>query len=236
MSLWSKRLRPNQFSLIGGEPTLHPHLPEFVELTRKYWPNSHIRLVTNGFFLHRHPRLAEVLRDDPNAKLYVSIHHNSPAYLEKLKPISDLVASWVKDYQIKVKGYRSFKLWTRRYHGYGSDMQPFEDRSPRQSWENCPGRFCAQLYEGKIWKCGPLAYLKLQNEKFDLSDKWDPYLKYEALEPSCSDQELNEFFDREEESYCEMCAAQPEKLALPVPIGNRIASDKSVREFEPQSL
>ena len=114
---------PNQFSLVGGEPTLHPKLSEFVELTRKYWPYSHIRLVTNGFFLHRHPRLPEVLRDDPNARLYVSVHHNSPAYIEKLKPINALLKSWIADYGIQVKGYRSFQWWTQRYHGYGDKIK-----------------------------------------------------------------------------------------------------------------
>src|SRR5438045_65614 len=55
MLLWNRRLRPAILSLLGGEPTLHPRLTEFVILSRRLWPASHLRLVTNGFLLHRHP-------------------------------------------------------------------------------------------------------------------------------------------------------------------------------------
>lgn len=67
MRLWNQRLRPSTFSLLGGEPSIHPQLPEFVALSRRRWPHAKLRLVTNGFFLHRHPTLPLVLRDDPNA-------------------------------------------------------------------------------------------------------------------------------------------------------------------------
>src|SRR6187431_1642781 len=57
MSAWSTRILPGMISLLGGEPTLHPQLADFFELARKHWPESHVQLVTNGSFLHRHPRL-----------------------------------------------------------------------------------------------------------------------------------------------------------------------------------
>jgi MoaA/NifB/PqqE/SkfB family radical SAM enzyme len=221
MGSWSRRVAPRTFSLLGGEPTLHPKLPEFVSLARKHWPHASLRLVTNGFFLHRHPDLPLVLRDDPKAFLCLSIHHDAPEYQERLKPILALVASWVEQHGIRAKKYESYKNWTRRYRGSGADMEPFADGQPRRSWENCQARFCAQLFEGKIWKCGPLAYLKLQDAKYHLSEKWKPYLAYAPLSPSCSDDELREFFDREEESSCGMCAAAPQRFALPLPLARR---------------
>ena len=51
---------------MGGEPTLHPDLTEFVYLTRRKWPNSYIEIVSNGFFLHRHPDLPEALKKQYN--------------------------------------------------------------------------------------------------------------------------------------------------------------------------
>src|SRR4051794_7628507 len=61
MAAWSSRLGVRQFNLLGGEPTIHPGLSKFVPLVRRHWPAAHIRIVTNGFFLHRHPQLPEVL-------------------------------------------------------------------------------------------------------------------------------------------------------------------------------
>ena len=218
MNLWNRRLAPRVFSLVGGEPTIHPKLPQFLALSRKHWPGAELRLVTNGFFLHRHPDLPLVLRNDPNARLYLSIHHDAPEYREKLKPILDLLKRWIAEHGIRVQNYSSHTYWTRRYKGFGAQMEPFADGQPRRSWQNCPAKHCKQLFEGKIWKCGPLAYLKLQDAKYGLSDSWKPYLGYEPLEPDCSDERLHRFCDLEEESYCGMCAANPERFALPIPI------------------
>ena len=102
-------------------------------------------------------------------------------------------------------------------------MEPYEDEQPRQSWENCRAKYCWQLFEGKIWKCAPLAYLKLQHAKYQLSDKWQPYLRYQPLHPDCTEEQLGEFFILEEESFCNMCPANPERFELPDPLAhNRV--------------
>ena len=68
MNLWNNRVAPQTFSLLGGEPTINPQLPEIIQLTRAKWKDSKILLVTNGFFLHRHPDLPKVLKEAGNAK------------------------------------------------------------------------------------------------------------------------------------------------------------------------
>src|SRR5580698_5236680 len=52
---WSPRVQPDRFTLLGGEPTLNRDLVPHVRLARRYWPRAQIRIVSNGFFLHRHP-------------------------------------------------------------------------------------------------------------------------------------------------------------------------------------
>lgn len=228
MSLWSQRLSPQTFSLLGGEPTIHPDMAGFVALSRRHWPAAHLRLVTNGFFLHRHPDLPVVLQGDPNACIYLSIHHNAPEYRAKLRPVLMLLSNWTRDYGIKVRFYNSFRNWTRRYHGNGSAMEPFKDAQPRQSWERCPAKYCPQLFEGKIWKCAPLAYLKLQDAKYRLSESWNPYLQYQPLEPDCTVEQLTEFFRREDEPSCGMCPANPVRFKLPMPF-NSASKRASIR-------
>ncbi len=173
MGLWSHRVDIGEFHLLGGEPTIHPQLTSFVGLVRRHWPNTSIYIRTNGFFLHRHPDLPAVLAADGRASIGLSVHHDSAEYRERLRPVFDLVERWEHDFGIKVSVGDSFANWTQRYHGFGSDMEPFEDGSPRASWEICPGRRCKQLFEGKIWKCAPLAYLPMQKAKYQLSSKWD---------------------------------------------------------------
>jgi hypothetical protein len=226
MGLWSHRVQVNEFHLLGGEPTIHPELPDFVSLVRRHWPDSYIRIRTNGFFLHRHPRLPALLAADGRTAISLAVHHDSPEYRERLRPIFDLVENWRRDYGVVTDVDQSFADWTRRYEGFGAKMQPFEDGAPRASWEICPARFCRQLFEGKLWKCAPLTYLKMQKAKFGISEKWDFYLRYEPLHPTCSNLALDEFIAREDEAYCGMCSARRRPLELPIPIRSFAMPDR----------
>src|SRR5437660_1065592 len=84
--------------------------------------------------------------------------------IARLSPAFDRIAGWKRDFGIDVHIGGSVTSWTRRYHGFGATMQPFEDNAPRASWEICPARECKQLHEGKIFKCAPLAYLPMQKQ------------------------------------------------------------------------
>jgi hypothetical protein len=227
MGLWSPRLAVAEFHLLGGEPTIHPDLPGFVTLARRHWPDAFIRIRTNGFFLHRHPGLPALLAADGHASISVAAHHDSAEYREHLQPIFELISRWQRDFGVQIDVDQAFANWTQRYRGFGATMEPFEDAAPRASWEICPARICRQLFEGKIYKCAPLAYLKMQKTKYDLSPKWDFYLGYQGLDPACSDRELDAFIAKEEEPYCAMCSARRRPLALTIPIRSRQKSTAS---------
>jgi uncharacterized radical SAM superfamily Fe-S cluster-containing enzyme len=216
MRLWQRRIEPRLFAMVGGEPAMHPHLPEFVRLCRKHWPNAELRLISNGFLLGRHPDLPAVLRDT-NTCLCVSIHHPSPEYQEKLKPVRQLLDGWETSHGIRLEYFQSYGHWTRRYHGLGSAIEPFDDRQPRLSWETCPSKQHPQLFDGMIWKCAPLAYLTLQAKKYPLSDKWNSYLQYQPLRADCTPDELAAFFTKQDEPCCSMCSSKPVLFDLPLP-------------------
>ena len=220
MKLWNGRLSPKVFSLLGGEPTIHPRLAELVALSRRNWPEAKLQIVTNGFLLHRHPQLPVVLAGDPNACIALSIHHASGPYRERLMPVVALLIDWTRRFGVRVECRPSHASWTRRYKGFGAAMAPFEDAQPRRSWENCPARTCKQLSEERIWKCPATAYLPLQHAKHGLGAAWEPYLRYEPLAPDCTEAELDAFFSREDESCCAMCPAEPEKFEMPLPLPN----------------
>lgn len=219
MGLWSRRLQPALFSLLGGEPTLNPELSEILRIAHKHWPRSQLQLVTNGFLLERHPDLPALL-EETGCRLEISVHHQSREYQSLLEPVRKLVDGWQAHHKIHVHWRASNTRWTRTYRGDGSSMRPYRDENPRQSWEQCRARWCPQIHEGKLWKCPQLAYLRMQLVKFGLGDEpeWKPYVNYRPLDPECSDAELREFVAREDEQYCTMCAATPELFQLPSPL------------------
>lgn len=202
---WSGRLEPAIFSLMGGEPALHPDLPAFVGIARRAFPRSALVVVSNGLLLHRHPDLPRVLAVDGNARLDVSLHALDEPYERAFQPVLELLQAWRDTHGVDIKVRRSVDVWTRRYHGFGATMLPFDDGLPRTSWEICPAKFCMQIRDGRLWKCAPLAYLPLQAGKYKLDPAWDPYLAYRPLAPEASDAELARFLAREEEAVCGMC-------------------------------
>jgi hypothetical protein len=218
MRPWSDRLQPSKFTLLGGEPATNMLLAEIVTAVREMWPFAHLRLVTNGFLLYRQTKLATALARAGNAGIYVSIHHSSEEYQNRLVPVRDLLDKWRSEHGIYSEFFDSYNNWTRRYEGKGSNMQPFKDQNPSASWRNCPARYCPQLHMGNLWKCGPIAYLGMQHEKYGLSQDWQQYLQYEGLQPNCTDQELDTFFDTGAIPECGMCPASPQAFALGTPL------------------
>ena len=210
---WNKKLKPKKFILLGGEPTLNKDLVEFLYLSRQMWKESQLFLVSNGFFLHLHPNLGEHLKNN-DVELSISIHDTSKEYLNNIKLNLILCKEWMKTYNTKVTINPAHKKWRPIYKGYGENIMPFEDNDPESSWKSCfmkewdDDNNCYQLHEGKIWKCPPIAYLPLMAKKYNLSEKWNPYLKYQPLSPNCSDEELAKFFSKGSESICGMCPAK----------------------------
>jgi hypothetical protein len=62
-----------------------------------------------------------------------------------------------------------------------------------------------------------LAYLKLQAERYQLSDRWHSYLQYQPLRPDCTPEELAAFFAEGDEPCCGMCPSKPVPFELPLP-------------------
>jgi hypothetical protein len=218
MRSWQGRIVPGLFRIMGGEPTLNPHLSELIELAAQCWPSARIVLTTNGFFLHRHPDLPEVMSRH-KVILDLTIHHHSEAYLAKVRDILGLIQEWQNRHPLDVVIEEAVERWTRRYRGFGTGVLPYEDAEPRKSWEVCPVKLSLQLFRGRLWKCPPITYLHLQKETYPaISSKWDDYLKYQGLGPECSDGELHAFLFREEEAVCGMCAVAPESFDKPSPL------------------
>lgn len=218
MKPWAYRLAPRFFILMGGEPTLNKELPKITIAAAKLWAHSSVKIVTNGFFLHRHPELPSIMSDH-GVWMEISIKGDSAEYKEKMEPVRKLVLDWQSRFTgLNIRFREDYGHWLKMYHGYGPNIMPFEDGDPTKSYQVCGAKICKVLHEGKLWKCPRLAFLGLHNNKFPLNEAWGPYLNYEALEPECGWNKLVSFFKEESISECAMCPATLNYMTLPSPL------------------
>lgn len=203
---WSNKINPTKINILGGEPLINPDLIYIIEkISDKF--DGQLMLTTNGLLLPKKHKLLDVLYRK-NVILNISIHSTDLQYLAQMRSVKELL----KSSNIVVIYNDSITPWYKRYIGYGNDMLPYEDDNKRLSWSNCKGRDCVQLYYNKLWKCAPVAYLQLQKQKFNISDKWDRYLAYAPLTEDCSLQQIVDFYNSEEEDCCYMCPSRPERF------------------------
>jgi len=231
---WSGRLRPWVFSILGGEPTLNRDLAKIVEHALAAFPNSRIRLSTNGFLLNKHVELPEVMmRAADRVILEISVHHGSAEFQEKFAKVRSLADRWRREHGITIEIKDSYNRWTRRYHVRSGEII-FPNGSPRAAWNVCLGKHCKQLFLGKIWKCPPITYFGLMQRSIAVEDSWRRLAaSYRPLEPTCNDEELASFFVLEEENVCRLCPNTLERFDLPNPMsrGGTVmdATDQSSR-------
>ncbi len=214
LGAWSKRIQPKKLRLLGGEPTLNPDLVEIIRIARAALPDTVIQMTTNGFFLDRHPGLLDTLIET-RTRLAMTLHSQDADYLARIGPIREGLEAFHARTGANLLFEDVDEIWVRHYKGDGAGMRPYNDGDARRSWVNCQSsKFCMQLHENRLWKCPPIAYLRMQLDKFGLSQRpdWSPYLGYAGIGLEASDRELEEFLSREEESICAMCPAKPPRM------------------------
>lgn len=230
MGYWSHRVQPDRFWLVGGEPTTHPKLCEFMEIAAKHW-KCELALLTNGWFLDRHPELP-ALAQRLGFRIEITIHHEGPAYKAKMGAVRELVERWERDHGIQIVWRDGPAQWRRPYRqvptttpagdraGDPAAILPYDDHDPQGSWEICPAKWCIQLHEGKLWKCCLVTYLPLLDRRHPLRNReaWKKVLEYQPLDHACTDAELRAFTERKVEAVCGSCPSSPQPFHIRSPI------------------
>lgn len=179
---WSRYITPKRFSLIGGEPTLHPNLTELAIAAKEIWNKSSIWLFSNGTYLHRHPELHKHIDN-----LIISSHY------EDMSDISKEVK------RFKSSQIRGTTKWLQYYKIVDGKKVPYTDNNQRQSWKVCVAKECIVLRHNALWKCPQLAFHR------DVGIDWEKFNNYKPL---TNPELLEEWLSREDEECCSCCPAK----------------------------
>ena len=227
---WAEKPRYAFFApfinILGGEPTLHRDLKDVLKMTRRYWPNAHIRLTCTGFQLHKHPNLDKVLYDN-DVVLKITIHSQSKEYLAAYSEPLKLARKWQKK-GVKVDWAELYAEGWEIIHKVDEDgiIHPHAEGDAKKSWTACDIK-SYQIYENMIWKCPSIAYIYTLKKTHPevVSPEYDKYMEaYKPLSLDASYQEKHDFFwEQEEVPFCEICPQVVEYVPreqLPCPLRN----------------
>lgn len=217
---WSSRILPEMVCLLGGEPTLNRDLVPILYAVKELFPTSSIMLVSNGFFLDRHPELPKAIVD-LEVNFQISKHHDSEEYNLRFAEVTTVLNKWKEEHPgFKFHIRKSLRKWVQQYE-MREDGKAYPIRSrPTFAWKACVQKYCHQIYKGKLWKCPAIAYFHNLEAKLGLEEipDWNRFREYKPLEPDCTIAELQTFVNEKAISACGLCPQHLKKIPIPNPM------------------
>jgi organic radical activating enzyme len=142
--------------IMGGEPLLHPEVLSFIEVTRKIFPRSSIRLVTNGLLLLKASESFWNTCYNTNTIIYLSVY---PPLINRVKEIELLCnANRVILFKSPVKEY------------FHSSINIRGDSDQKQRFIDCQKLYQAiTLRNGHLFPCWMPSIVSFFNNKFDFN-------------------------------------------------------------------
>lgn|GEM_PF-289910 len=212
MEQWAARVMPARFRILGGEPTINAELCHYIRKAHQLWPKSMRELVTNGFFIDRHPDLFQTLAET-GTSVQMTLHQLDQDYLQKSNVERIRAASREYGFGLTVMNGTQDDFW-QAYRGEGEAMMPFAQGDYAASYRACNG--CPSLAHGRLWKCPNTGHMRQVDELFGLSQKpeWQPYTAHQGLTTQASDKEILDFL-YQPHPVCGMCPTSRTSMSAP---------------------
>jgi organic radical activating enzyme len=170
LNRWKTAIVPAVTTIFGGEPCLHPKLIEICQQVRTTWPDTVIRLITNGYLLDNFD--AEQWFDLGALEIQVSVHRKDHEKVlnQRIRNILSKRKPWVVSTHQDLCGHKQlqwqhgsvsvyksiFKDFVVPYHQHNGQLLPWNS-DPAEAHKICGSPSTPVLYKGKLYKCPAVA-------------------------------------------------------------------------------
>ena len=198
----------SNIQLLGGEPLLHPDIIEIFNITRKYFPESNIDLITNGLRLRRQKEDFWKTMHKNNIFLCPSFYPvgiNWKSVLKKAKKYGVNVTTDGREEKITLKNIEKHRIT----HFYKLNL----DLKGTQTWNSgdCPfGPACCNFINGKLYPCFVISNIRHFNKKFSkkLPVTKNDYINIYEIE---NIKQINDFlYNKMPVPFCKYCMPHKE--------------------------
>jgi MoaA/NifB/PqqE/SkfB family radical SAM enzyme len=147
---------PRKIHLCGGEPLLHKEISKIIAITRSNFPDSIIKILTNGILLDR------MDTSFWNACKQYNIIINITPYPININVKKICEISYEYDIHLESSLEDGYKMKFRKEVYDTSGSQNF-----KKSYKNCGRKACHQLSNNKLYVCPAIPYIKSFNKYFN---------------------------------------------------------------------
>ena len=214
---WANKVDLRRFSILGGEPTLHPKLKDWMIGLAELWPKANRYITTNGTYW---PAWIEEVAKKYRYTIIINCHGPTNGSLNKmvLQKLKDAFGPLKPTKKLKRTGglYLKSKMGaklelfktTDGFHKSAiKDESTLEvyDSDPVKAHRLCDMKKCHHFIDGKLWKCG---VVKLLPEFVRQKNKTPPafYDQYSPLGHENIDQQKLDDLSQKPIEQCRGCS------------------------------
>jgi MoaA/NifB/PqqE/SkfB family radical SAM enzyme len=146
-----------EVQLLGGEPLLHPKVADFMPVARHFFPNSPIRLITNGILISKQ---TDAFWEACRVNKIEIVVTKYPIKLDH-----EAIKEHVKQQGVAFSFYGNTEVVPKTMLLEPLDLNGRQE--PTDSFLRCNrANYCIALDNGKIYPCSLIPYVKYFNAKF----------------------------------------------------------------------
>lgn len=145
-----------QIRLMGGEPLLHKQINEFIEATRKAFPQTDVRIVTNGILL---PAMKKDFWETLRQNDIVIDLSKYPPCKDKFQGYLDLI----EKNNVKIGNINICDNFFKQ-------GEVFENSNIKDNYDSCLSKYCINLWRSKLYTC-PACYAFYFGKYFNIDVK-----------------------------------------------------------------
>lgn len=120
---WAKKINPALITILGGEPMLNPDFLLWVKGLASIWPDTAIRIITNGTQLDRWPDLYDILLDHQGRIILSISNHNEHTKNSDIEKIKKFLRGKISNKDNKNKDLRLW-VWKKIYNSVKDHSWP----------------------------------------------------------------------------------------------------------------
>lgn len=207
---WSKRITADKITIIGGEPTLHPEIEQWIDLLCTSWPDIPVMIQTNGT-IWKQDRIFSTAKKYKNLGFGVAIHTDS--LTNQLQHKFGCHPDSIHFDPNSIPIFDATEFTECALVDNDTHFTTHTNVDSESSFKCCSMSHSHTLLNGKLYRCPMPAVLPEFRQQYDVrltEEQHELLYSYKSLSHNCSDHDLAEFVASRDTPLpqCKLCPGQ----------------------------